>query len=480
LANPHLRFSERFKASPTAKDDWFDVMLPSDTRLFVDPFRIYAEDTGIWKGAHDELVGFFNLALELMATASLDPKSQHWKAAAGLFLFPEPVEFCLGYAENSDEGKGTAGKRQKEMLAAGAIAIHAGMTSIEHFEEMTLFQGRVGPDLISDVACNVLKRRFIDYTQAVCKRHGVKTRMVHVRHSSWSPKFLRWENNEYELPYNPWTKAGVLLVPRRFLRLLPAVDGEGFWSYAFDHESANIKGQFSYDVARNVKSTTIARLAAKNPDLVRRFVKRFERNLPSPYDVKRDPKGRTRWYEAGLTLASSARDVSTPTKTRDFCKFVGSLCDEFVWATEEREGWRLLWNPDNSPRAESAVHQLFHIAMLGYCKSHNIDLTPESAAGRGPVDFKFSQGWERRALVEVKLANNSQFWHGLHTQTKTYMRAEGIECGYFVVIQYTAEDLTRLRISRVRAKAKEVSEECGYSIKPIFVDARPKKSASKA
>jgi len=456
-------------------------MLPSDTRLFLDPFRVYGDDKGIWKGAHAELVGFFNLVLELMAKASLNPKSQHWKAAAGLLMFPEPMEFCLGYSENSDEGKGTAGKRQKEMLAAGSIAIKAGMTDIAHFEEMTLFQGRVGPDLISDIVCNVLKRRFITYTQEVCARHtNITTRLVQVRHSSWSKQFLRWEDNEYELPYNDWTGTGVLLVPRRFLRLLPAVNGDSFWTYALDQESANIKGQFSYDVARNVKSGTIARLARRNPHLVRQFAKRFEKDRPRAYDVTRDPKGRTRWYEAGLNLASSVRDVEEPAKKKDFCKFVGELCEEFVWATEEREGWRLLWNPDNSPRAESAVHQLFHIAMLGYCKSHNIDLTPESAAGRGPVDFKFSEGWKRRALVEVKLANNSQFWHGLHTQTKTYMRAEGIRCGYFVVIQYTAEDLTRLRMSRVRKKAKEVSEECGYSIKPIFVDARRKRSASKA
>jgi hypothetical protein len=51
LAKVRFRFSERFKVLATDDDDWFDVMLPSDTRLFVDPFRVYADDTGIWKGA---------------------------------------------------------------------------------------------------------------------------------------------------------------------------------------------------------------------------------------------------------------------------------------------------------------------------------------------------------------------------------------------------------------------------------------------
>src|SRR4051794_25283041 len=101
MADIDFRFSERFNLTQTDDDDWFDLMLPSDTRLFVDPFRVYAETSGWWKDAHDELVDLFNLVLELMATASLDPSSQHWKAAEELLMFPEPIEFCLGYAEGS-------------------------------------------------------------------------------------------------------------------------------------------------------------------------------------------------------------------------------------------------------------------------------------------------------------------------------------------------------------------------------------------
>jgi hypothetical protein len=475
-----FRFSERFGVTRIQEDDWFDVMLATDTKLFVDPFRVYAEESGWWKGAHDELVDFFNLVLELMAEASLDPSSQHWRAASELLMFPEPLEFCLGYAEGSDGGRGTAKKRREEMLAAGATAINAGMDTLSHFEEMTLFQGRVGPDLISDVACNVLKRRFIEYTQEVCERHEIETQKVSVRHSSWSRESRRWENDEYELPYNPWTKAGVLLTPKRFLRQLPSIEGDGFWDFAFSFEAENIKGQFQYDIARKVKKETIARLARQNPDLVRKFVQRFETQPLAAYDVETDPRGRTRWYEAGLDLASEARTISEPEKAGEFCDFVGHLCNEFVWVTEERGGWRLLWNPDDTPRAESAVQQLFHVAMLGYCKSHNIDLSPETAAGRGPVDFKFSRGWECRAVVEVKLANHSRFWHGLDTQTPTYMKAEGIRCGYFLAVQYTDKDFTKERIERVHTKAKDVSEECDYNIKPVFVDARPKKPGSRA
>lgn len=60
------------------------------------------------------------------------------------------------------------------------------------------------------------------------------------------------------------------------------------------------------------------------------------------------------------------------------------------------------------------------------------------------------------------------------------MKAEGIRCGYFLAVQYTDNDFTKERIDRVHTKAADVSDECGYDIKPVFVDARPKKPGSKA
>jgi hypothetical protein len=480
MAPSKFLFSERFNVKRGAKDDWYDVLMQTDTRLFVDPFRIYAKDTGIWKGGHDELVDFFNLALELIAKASANPASAHWKAAARLLVFPEPIEFCLGYSKESKGGQGTAKKTQKNMLKAGSLAIKAGLDHVDHFEEMALFGGRIGPDLVSDIACNVLKSRFIKYTQQVCKGHkSIKTKPIPIRHASWSRANNRWENSLVELPYNPWTQSAVILVPEEFLRDLPTVEGDEFWDYAFAYEADNIKGEFEYDVAKNVDSATIAKLARRNPELVKKYVALYEKNIPASYDLDKDPRGLVNWYQAGKDLGSKVEPVGQPKTQAAFCKFVEALCREFVWATEQRGGWRLLWNPDGTPRAESSVQQLFHIAMLGYCKSHDIDLSPEASSGRGPVDFKFSAGWSRRAVVEVKLVNNTSFWHGLSTQLTTYIDAEGVKCGYFLAIRFGKNDFLKARTKAVERKARDLSKKLGYKVVPIFVDATPKKSASK-
>lgn len=365
------------------------------------------------------------------------------------------------------------------MLRAARTTVELGIKSVSHFEEMVLFQEQVGADRIGDITCNVLKVRFIKYTQQVCRRHNLTTQPLPVPHASWSRRFKRWDNEIADLPLNPFTGRAVLLSPQRFLRQLPTVDPDEFWDWVFANENENIRGEFNYDVASNIKGKRIAALARRNPDLTKKYVRRFEDDPKPAYDVKRDPKGTVNWYDSALALSDSVSTVADPGGPPDFCDFVYRLLGEFRKTVESRDGWPLLWVGDR-PRDEKHVQRLFRTAMIGYCQAHNIDLTSESNAGRGPVDFKFSQGWNRRALVEVKLANNTHYWHGLETQTPIYMASEDIQCGYFVTIRFTENDFKPERTRRVQEVATRVSEEQNYALRPIFVDARPKKSASKA
>ena len=42
----------------------------------------------------------------------------------------------------------------------------------EDIEELALFGRQIAEDRISDIACNVLKSYFIDYTREIVERHG--------------------------------------------------------------------------------------------------------------------------------------------------------------------------------------------------------------------------------------------------------------------------------------------------------------------
>jgi hypothetical protein len=43
------------------------------------------------------------------------------------------------------------------------------------------------------------------------------------------------------------------------------------------------------------------------------------------------------------------------------------------------------------------------------------------------VDFKFSEGYKKRVLVEVKYADNSHFRNNIDNQLPTYLKSEKID-----------------------------------------------------
>jgi len=478
------RFSERFGLDRDASEDWFDVVLPVDTELFVDPFLIWPEDKGEWADAHDRLIDFFNFAIELMQRSMkdgrFDRKSPHYQAAARMLLFPEPSEFCLGYGE-TPMGLGAGWGLRGTMLRAAETTINLGIEDVNHFEELTLFQDQIGPDRISDITCNVLKSHFIAYTKRVIEEHGLTdmTQNISIPHSDWSRDAAGWLNRTHRLIRNPFTGKAVLLVPERFLRKLPTVDPYEFWDWAFANESDQIKGQFNYDVGRGVKkSQEIARMASRNVELVRRYIAQLEKEPKPAYPLTDDPRGEVSWYDAAQQIGALYKGPKPPQDEDDFCNFIESLLDEFKHVIEDRGVWDLLWN-GNVPRKERHVQLAFTAVMYGFCKTYNIDFSPESNAGSGPVDFKFSQGWTRRAAIEIKLANNSHFWNGLKRQIIQYLKAEGIKCGFFLSVQFSEEDMSRERVERVEEAAKDVSSKSGRSVKPKFVNAMKRPSASK-
>lgn len=286
-----FRFSEHFGITPDAEDDWFDLLLTADTQLFVDPFRVYAASEGPFAGAHDELIAFFQRVMGLLASSGLQPGTAHFQAAERLLLFPEPAEFCLGFG-NTPLGIGSGKRLRDAMVGAAARTINEGREAIRHFEEMVLFQESIGPDRVSDIACNVLKDRFIAYTQQVCQRHGVPMQQIAVPHAAWDADGARWDDQAVELPLNPYTGRAVLLVPKRFLRHLSIVTPDDFWDYAFLHYGEQIRAEFNYDIAQTIKHEEVARLARQHPDMARSYIRHFEDGTPDAYDAARPSRCR--------------------------------------------------------------------------------------------------------------------------------------------------------------------------------------------
>src|SRR5277367_4665429 len=99
--------SAQFKIKKEKNDDWFDPILDADTELFVDPFLVFKESQGFWKGAHAALINHFNRAFLMIAEGSLNPATLAYKKALALLVFKEPKELCLGYTSKGTSGLGS-------------------------------------------------------------------------------------------------------------------------------------------------------------------------------------------------------------------------------------------------------------------------------------------------------------------------------------------------------------------------------------
>ena len=197
-----VRFSEVFDVtkSDSGDDDWFDVLVDVDTPLFIDPFLIWEEKEGFWTNAHAHLIDFFDVVFTMIGEARGNTRHLAWKQAANLLLFPEPAEFRFGVAEGSPFGAGSSRGLQTDMLDGIKAATNAGMFHIAHMETIALFQGGMGPDRIGDAVSNILKSRFIEYTQRICARHQIPTKRVPVPNATWSAEDRRWVDGHRELP----------------------------------------------------------------------------------------------------------------------------------------------------------------------------------------------------------------------------------------------------------------------------------------
>jgi hypothetical protein len=483
-----MRFSSAFGVAHGKTSPWFNPLLDQDTPLYVDPFLVFDDNKPLWAGAKQEVTDFFDAAARLIEQSKGNQNSLAYQKALELLRFPEPNEFCLGLSMGAPHGSGTGPKVAREMAD---ILDHA--RQYGHIEDLAsiagfnLFSSGIGLDRISDILCNILKHRFIRYTQKVSKKLGITMEPVAVKHPGWDRKRSRWlPDAKIELPNSPFGGGGVLLAPERFLKEIPTVTPDEFWKWAEVHEAHLLRQDFSYEIAQGLnqadRRVLARRFARKYPDKAADYLRLVAQMPHLPYDVEMDPKGLVFWRETGEAVgkASPITSAEVPTQQQEFPAFVELLATRFQHAVENTDLWRALWAA-GSPQKEEVIQAIAGAMWTEACRAAQVDISQEVNRGRGPVDFKFSKGWEDRALLEVKVIRSSGFFKGAATQLPQYMKTEQISYGVYLCVGHYDEDFAPARIKRVEDTIATLVKEKGIKIKLVLVDARRdnKTSASK-
>jgi hypothetical protein len=477
-----MLFSEHFGIKRDSNAEWFDPVLDHDTKVFIDPFLLFRLGEDGFAEAHSKLVSFFDDVFLKAASAAPHPSSLGYKKILNTLIFPEVSELCLGYAGAGISGAGTAKGFAKDMARAVFRSIQLGITHVNHFEEIGLFNTGISCDRISDITANILKPDFVSYTQDICEQHDVPMEAVQLSHNGFDSGLLVWRDDVVDLPVNPHTGRGILLVPTKFLRRLPTVSVEGFWDYIWETHADALRDDLNFTIKSGVNKKEIIKIAQVQRDWVHEYVAWVDlAEAAEPYNLQTDPAGLYLWALASSQFTTANPLSIKPAKTGDeFVVVIEKLLAQFKHFVEQNNGYKLLWN-DNPlrPKSEEAAQLLFFGIAKHYCVANNIDISKEVNLGRGAVDFKFSTGYESRVHIEVKLAKNSKFWAGLKKQLPTYMKAEEVKRGYFLVIFYTTEEMER-KLVTIHQVVKEVTASESLILGTEVVDATQNKpSASK-
>lgn len=479
MIEPTITFSDYYNIDPKLLENLgtFDPFLSADTPLAIDPKLLDEAPDPELRGAHDEVLARFGDVFKLLRL-SKQREDKPWRSARVLLTFPEFRGASLGTSQTSGNGSGWGPTTTAQVLQSAKEIVQAGLDDPAFFELLALFETGIGADRLGDMLGNIILPRLAAYTKRVCNEIQVPTEAVTVA------------GHSYDLPV--WTderarKRYVVLVPHSILSDMPvALDRRQVEYVASRNAEARdfLNRRIGQDWRRRVVSTSpdgkSATRAAffSNIPYFRQFIEHYRRQTPVPYDFESDPKALRlihdvlAWAESNaipLTLAPS------PSKENVF-DLVRAIVLHFKQQVEQNRLAKALY-VQGKPRREDIAQAVFQAVADAHCKHNDLDLSAEVNAGRGPVDFKFSNGRRARVLVELKLSNSTQLLHGFEKQLLAYEAAEDTDLSIYLVIYNGFGDS---RLEQLEARVAEAQADGKRMPEVVIVDATPKPSGSKA
>ncbi|MBN9061661.1 MAG: hypothetical protein J0H41_04370, partial [Rhizobiales bacterium] len=218
------RFSKIFKIDlEQAELDFVDITPDRDTPLFIDPFAISLRDDAWSETCHQHISHFFQSALDYIKSGEME------KARVMLNGLSEPNETCLGVSRGKPSGRGVSGKQALDLYDSLARSQAARSGVLEELAECDLFIDGIGPDKISDITTNIIRKLLIEYTQEQCKLHNVELKGEYPTGRYWDMNMRSWRSGYAALPVCDQKR--LILVPKFSVRRNLALDAQEYYSH---------------------------------------------------------------------------------------------------------------------------------------------------------------------------------------------------------------------------------------------------------
>jgi hypothetical protein len=432
IKNPTL-FSTHFKIDPglLRKHKIFDPVLNVDTQLFIDPLLLRTSKSQIIsKRAVEMNKTRYENIISLLSHSS-QAGDFAWKKALNLIPKEEVEGTCLGYGTNSISGRRLSDKIRFSVINTANEILKIGIKDPDLFMLLPLFEEGIGPDSISDMTTSAIEDALIEFTFEAAKLLNIKTQKV-----SYKGTMREIIKNPLKSKVSP-----ILLLPEDILRHLPIVNS---WHDIADAASFNngLRMRVNQMISDIFRAKTKQEKARVKRDILRskgsieQLLKVVKLGNVHPYNFEKDNLGLLSWQNILTNIADQnpLKIESNERSEESLKEIVNLIIEQFKFLIEERGLNKLLWKSKNEPNKEKVVQMLFFGVAYSYCKANNVDINPEMDTGNGIVDFKFSRGFTKRLIVEVKNSYNQNIVNGFKIQLESYKRSEETCFGLYIIV----------------------------------------------
>jgi hypothetical protein len=293
-----------------------DFVIPRlgvDLPLGIDPFLMFKSRDEELSRLHQLITGHFNAGVQAV-------RSGKFELANEIFDFPEVSAIGLGYTRSGKRGSGLGGYLRDLIIETLKASPGLQERGVLHVEEMQLLAAGIGPDRISDISANILKRHLVEYTQRQAALWGLPLRGGVPLPHLYDEATQSWADVYVDLPVGPTDEAPVLFVPRRIVRALPWINYDDFLQRDFRafmearRKAVTKTSNIAKVSARSVKSD-VAKVTRQDVSLVDRYVKGREQHAseaqPSMEYIDEQANARSAALTERLLTTSTGRESAS-------------------------------------------------------------------------------------------------------------------------------------------------------------------------
>jgi hypothetical protein len=298
----------------------------------------------------------------------------------------EPNETHLGLSSGRPQGRGVSGKQAFDLYESLKHSQAARTGLLGELSDCDLFVEGIGPDKISDITTNIIRRQLIEYTQQQCQSNNIPLQASVPAGRLWNVSDRRWETTYARIPVVRDQK--IILVPKASVRWTLAFAPRKYYqhfvlSYLQKEElESNTRGLV--EVLQNRKRVVTKKDLATRFPFSKNFLAQFTAEHP---EVLADYKA-----NLGLPPEISNEELEEGFNAREFARLLREKIMEIPSGNDAAQAFNTL---------VLGIFEFLFYPHLIYPKCefpiHN---------GRKRIDIKFTNSAREGFFFDMKLRRN--------------------------------------------------------------------------